>query len=100
MTVVKTEIQEAIVKELRAAKAKHGLHHSRAEQYAVMLEELEEAAEELEDAKRFLGMMFKAIRLNNDKHAKEHALRIAAAAERLALEAVQLSAVARKEVKQ
>ena len=98
MTVVKDEIRAAIDKELAAAKEVHGLHHSRAEQFAVMLEEFEEAKEELEAAEKNLRIMFGHIRINHDKHAHEFALRVADAAERLACEAVQLAAVAKKEI--
>lgn len=100
MTVVKDEIRAAIGKELAAAKEAHGPHHSREEQFAVMLEEFEEAKEELEAAEENLCAMFRHIRINHDKHAHEFALRVADAAERLACEAVQLAAVAMKEVEQ
>lgn len=98
MTVVRKEINAAVDKERAAAEAVHGLHRSREEQFAVMLEELLEAKEALDEAEKDLKLMFSAIRRNNDKQAQEFALRVANSAVELSCEAVQLAAVARKEL--
>lgn len=98
MTVIKNEVREAIDKELSAAVAAHGINHSFAEKYALMLEELEEAEEEIAEARRFLAMMWRQMRFNNDEVTAQHASRVAQAAERAACECIQLAAMGKKDV--
>lgn len=98
MTVIKNEVRQAVQKEQAEAERVHGLHHSYAEKYAVMLEELEEAEEELQECRRFLAMMWKGVRADRDDWTAGHASRVADAAERAACECVQLAAVAHKVV--
>lgn len=98
MTVCNEKVKEAIEQELQAALDKHGPYHSDAERYAVMLEELEEAQDELVQARRELQRMWLQIRGDNPKLADECAARVGYNAEKLAREACQLAATARKAV--
>lgn len=98
MTVVKDEVHQAVLKELEAAERTHGLHHSDAEKYAVMLKELQEAGEELAHARERLAGFWSGVRLNREDWTTQQAVRIAEAAERAACECVQLAAMARKAV--
>lgn len=98
MTVCNEKVKEAIEQELQAALNKHGPYHSDAERYGVMLEELEEARDELHDAETLLKLMWQQTKRNNPKLADECAARVGHAAEKLAREACQLAATARKAV--
>jgi len=98
VTVVRDEVRDAVRKEQAAAERVHGLHHSHAEKYSVMLEELEEAEEELRSCRRFIEGMWQGVRYNRSDWAVGHACRVAEAAERAACECIQLAAMARKEV--
>ena len=98
MTVVRDEVRDAVHTEQEAAERVHGLHHSHAEKYSVMLEELEEAEEELQHARDCLDGFWRGVRLNRDDWTTWHASRVAEAAERAACECIQLAAMARKAV--
>lgn len=98
MTVCNEKIKEAVEQELQAAIDKHGPYHSDAERYAVMLEELEEAQDELVQSHMELQRMWLQIRENSPELANACAARVGHAAERLAREACQLVATARKTV--
>lgn len=98
MTVCNKKIDEAINMELEAALEKHGPYNSDAERYGVMLEELEEARDELHDAETLLKLMWQQTKRDNHKLADECAARVGFAAEKLAREACQLAATARKAV--
>lgn len=98
MNVVAEEIRKAVEKELSHAEDTHGLYSSMHEKYAVMLEELQEAEEELKSAREGKERMWKMVRVDNDKVATYQAYGVANAAERLAIEAVQLAATARKQI--
>lgn len=70
-------------------------HHSEFEKYARMLKELEAAEGELRECRRLLEHMWGACKWCHATQAEEHAFRVAHAAERAALECIQLAAVAR-----
>ena len=99
MTVIKNEVRDAIAKELAAAEQAHGLHHSAAETYAVMLEELEEAEEELQACRAHLARLWHGVRLDRSDMVDGHAARLAYAAELAACGCIQLAAMARKGIK-
>lgn len=98
MDVIHEDIKACIQKELNAANEKYPLFSSLHEAYAVMLEEYEESAEELEEVKKYLDLAWNQIRLNLNRNASSHIGRLALAAERLAIEACQLSAMAEKAI--
>lgn len=98
--VVTGEIRGLICKELEAAEKIHGKHASWHEKYSVMLEEFEEAAQELDEIKCEMVHMWNAVKRDDYVNAERFAVRIMYAAERLACEAVQVGAMAKKTVKE
>lgn len=98
MNVIHDEVRAAEEKELANAVSVHGLHHSRHEQYAVMLEEYEEAVEAGESVKSLLARMWNAVKDDNETIAAEHAARVEHFAICAAEEFIQLAAMAKKGV--
>lgn len=97
MIATQEKIQALVGEELAAANALHGPFASAHEGYAVILEEVQEAEDELEAAKLSLDCLWNAIR--KDKAAdvqRSCAKPIEKVALRLAGEAVQVAAMARK----
>lgn len=98
MNVITEEIRAAAVKELAAAMEKHPHFSSLHEAYGVIREELEEATEELADCERFFGMAWEMIKHDRTECALQHITRLKYAAERLAIEACQVSAMCIKAI--
>ena len=96
MIVCQDEIRDAIEHELVAANEIHPLFVSLHESYAVILEELEEAEEQLELCKTQLELAWERIRSDNITPALITMRSIERAAEHLAEEACQVSAMAIK----
>lgn len=81
---------------VRAGK-QHGLtFHSLHEAYAVMLEEAEEASDEVRNLDRDMGALWQATRHDDIMAAREAARKIRQTAHLLAAEAVQTAAMAAK----
>lgn len=99
MNAIKEEIRGAIDKELTAAMQKHPLFASLHEAYGVIREELDEALVEFADCERFFDMAWKQIRVDCPELALQHISRLKDAAERLAIEAVQVSAMCEKAIR-
>lgn len=99
MNAIQEEIRGAIDKELTAAMQKHPPFASLHEAYGVIREELSEALEEFADCERFFDMAWKQIRINHTETALQHISRLKDAAERLAIEACQVSAMCKKAIK-
>lgn len=99
-TPMSTKIRPAIEKlaemEKQDANRKFPLFHSLHEGYAVLLEEAEEAREALNFAEGSLSMLWAHIRDNNAGRALEFAGRVREHALDLAVEAVQVAAMAQK----
>lgn len=98
MDVVHDDVEKLVNKELQAAIEIHGLHNSHHEAYAVIKEELEEAEEELELCKNHLRYMWYKIRENDRFEADDVKDRIVEYATNLAVEAIQVAAMAKKGV--
>lgn len=91
------KINEVVVLELiRAVKTYGQNYHSNHEAYAVLLEEIEEAEEELNYIQNHMTMIWDAVKTDNDNEVKSNARIIALDAVELAKEAVQIAAVCRK----
>ena len=91
------KINEAVVLELIHATKTYGTsYHSLHEGYAVLLEEVEEAAKELDYIENHLSMIWYAVKSDNEAEVKSNARVIALDAVNLAKEAVQIAAVCRK----
>ena len=99
-TPMSTRIRPAIEKlaemEKQDANRKFPLFHSLHEGYAVLLEEVEEAQEALNLAESSLSALWAHIRDNNAGRAPEFAGRVREHALDLAVEAVQVAAMAQK----
>lgn len=99
-TPMSTRIRPAVEKlaemEKQDANRKFPLFHSLHEGYAVLLEEAEEAREALNLAEGSLSMLWAHIRDNNAGRALEFAGRVREHALDLAVEAVQVAAMAQK----
>lgn len=97
MNAVMDKLPQLVAEELEQANALHAPFASAHEGYAVLIEEAEEAADELDSMKLGLEMLWNSIR--HDKSCdvqRGHARTIERVAVRLAAEAIQVAAMARK----
>ena len=93
----KSLIQEAIETELENARKQWGpQYNSEHEAYAVLKEEVEEAADDLTIISEDLGFLWNAVKGNSDKPYSAALKHIQQTALELAIEAVQIAAVAKK----
>lgn len=91
------KINEAVSLELNNACKTYGSkYHSLHEGYAVLLEEVEETKQELEYVLNNLSELWNDTKVNDELSVKADARFIAFGAVQLAMEAVQVAAVARK----
>ena len=99
MNVVHEDVEKLVDKELAAATEKFGLHHSWHEKAAVVGEELEESCEEMENLVDSMKFAWKQTRGNETDYIKEQAYNgVYDAAVRLSIEAIQVAAMAKKEI--
>ena len=95
--LTKDFIKAAIDAEEENAKAQWGArYNSEHEAYAVLKEEVEEAADDLTIIQEDLGFLWNAVKGNSDKPYSAALTHIIQVAEALATEAVQIAAVAKK----
>ena len=96
MNVIKDDIRDAIEKELCGANERFPLFASLHEAIAVIAEEKDEAHNEMISVELFWKYAWDAIKVNNEKSALDFIARMKFAAERLAIEACQVSAMCEK----
>lgn len=97
MDVIKQKIYELTEMELKAANEKFPLFASSHEAYAVIFEEFDEAREELEMVEYSLDKFWTEVKENESQEVKNKRLtRIYENAVKLAVEAIQTAAMARK----
>lgn len=96
MNMVLNKIPALVAEELEAANNIHKPFHSAHEGYAVLLEEVEEAREELDDVESRLMDAWEAIKCDNPLKALSQIRNIEWTAIKLAAEAIQIAAMARK----
>lgn len=100
MNVVHEDVEQCVENELQHAVSVFGLHHSNHEKMAVIAEEFEECVDALDELK---GMVMKAwarTRENCDSNIMDDVYgRIYDDAVHLATEAIQVAAMAKKEIK-
>ena len=94
--LARLHINKAVMTETQNAKENYGDHYnSPHEGYAVLLEEVEEAADDLTYIKNNLGVLWQSIKTNDLKDTTL-LTDIEGTAQMLALEAVQIAAVCTK----
>lgn len=99
MNVVHEDVKQCVENELQHAVSVFGLHHSWHEKAAVVGEELEESCEEMENLVDSMKFAWKQTRGNETDYIKEQAYNgVYDAAVRLAIEAIQVAAMAKKPV--
>lgn len=97
MDAVRKDIEELVQKELDSANSMFPLFRSPHEGYAVILEELEEAEQEIKNARMYLDSAW-----HNIKHNRQDAItdrivgELKHSAIKTAIEAVQVAAMAQK----
>lgn len=94
---VKEDVIELVEKELKSATEKFGaLNNSDHESFSVLAEEIEEAVEAVQEIIYARGMLWNAVRRNKKEHSIAHFESIKEKAIELAIEAVQVAAMAEK----
>ncbi len=96
MNAVSKQVKDLVQVELESANLENPLFTSNHEAFGVILEEYQEAEEELAKCKENIEMCFRQIRVDNDMLTKTKFAGIRHHAELLAIEAIQLSAMAQK----
>ena len=96
MNKVIDKLPALVQEELAAANAEHPAFHSLHEGYAVLLEEVEEAKNELLDVEIRVKGVWRSIRKDLPELAAGQAKAIEGNAIRLAAEAIQVAAMAEK----
>lgn len=96
MNVAKEHVVGLVAMELQYAKENHEDFHSLHEGYAVMLEEIEECRDELQIIQSLNSDLWETVKDDDAIGAKANMDEIEAAAVRLASEAIQVAAMARK----
>lgn len=95
--VVLEEVIKLIDKELAAANDKFGLNHSNHESFAVLREEMDEAAERAAEVEERAAELWQGIKRNDlPVDTRQRFSKIYASATQLAIEAIQVAAMARK----
>ena len=94
MNAVENQVWELVAVELEAANKQFPQFHSQHEGYAVILEELQEAKEQLDDIERHIGYAWNIIRDN--RKAGSMIETIGTRAVWAACEAIQVAAMCRK----
>lgn len=98
MKILKADVERLVKEEYDRASKQHGERfHSPHEAYAVMLEELEEAKDEFDEAKHIMSRLFWFyVNCDNFRGCVDAAKIIQHAAENAAAEMIQLAAMAHK----
>jgi hypothetical protein len=96
VNAVQDEVNELVKKELKAANEKFPLFNSDHEGYAVIKEELEETNEELTYAQLTFANLWENVKDNKTMPTLNHAEGVRFHAINLAIEAIQLAAMAQK----
>lgn len=96
MNAIIEKLPVLVTEELEAANMQHTVFRSPHEGYAVLLEETEEVAEELTAMQDNLRILWSCVKLDDAPNGRCYARFIEAKAIRIAAEAIQVAAMARK----
>lgn len=96
MDAVKEDVELLVQKELESANKKFPMFYSDHEGYAVLKEEVEEAETDLMNVKDVLSVLWRYIKRNVEVPKKRQAELVKMCAIELAVEAIQVAAMAQK----
>ena len=96
MDAVKEDVELLVQKELESANKRFPMFHSDHEGYAVLKEEVEEAETNMTDTKDALSVLWRFIKRNVEVPKKRQAELVKICAIELAVEAIQVAAMAQK----
>lgn len=96
MDAVKQDVELLVLKELESANKRFPMFRSDHEGYAVLKEELEEAETDLMNIKDVLSVLWRYIKRNVEVPKKRQAELVKMCAIELAVEAIQVAAMAQK----
>lgn len=96
MNAVKEDVELLVLKELESANKKFPMFYSDHEGYAVLKEEVEEAETDLMNMKDVLSVLWRYIKRNVEVPKKRQAELVKMCAIELAVEAIQVAAMAQK----
>ena len=96
MNAVLDKLPALVDEELENANVFHTVFHSPHEGYAVLLEEVEEAKDNLLNVGLLLNQMWKGVKADDEECCREMASLIEKQAVMMAAEAIQVAAMARK----
>lgn len=96
MNAIIEKLPALVAEELETANMMHTVFRSPHEGYAVMLEEIEEADDEMLALTKLIGIVWDAVKMDNEADGRNYARVIEHKAIRLAAEAIQVAAMARK----
>ena len=96
MNAVIDKIPALVEEELETANVIHSFFHSQHEGYGVLLEEVEEAHAEMIEVEFKLGQIWSCVKRDYTRMAVEYAQDLERKAIRLAAEAIQVAAMAKK----
>lgn len=94
MNAVHDDVVKLVDKELESANRKFPLFRSAHEGYAVILEEIDEARDEMDYLNALTNFLWKAVKV--DREVENFLVEIQMKAEALACEAIQVAAMAKK----
>lgn len=96
MYAVKEDVEKLVQKELESANRRFPVFHSDYEGAAVVFEEIEEAKTEMDETEKNFKVLWTHVKLNNGMICSSHANDLYTRACRLAIEAIQVAAMAQK----
>ena len=94
MNAVQDDVEKLVDKELESANKMFPMFRSDHEGYAVILEEVDEARDEMDDLNGLMNFLWKAVKVDSD--IENFLVGIQMKAEALACEAIQVAAMAKK----
>lgn len=96
MNAIIEKLPDLVTEELEAANMQHTVFHSPHEGYAVLLEETEEVAEELKGLQNNMRILWECVKMDDEPNGRNYARFVETKAIRIAAEAIQVAAMARK----
>lgn len=97
MDAIRPDVERLVRKELKSANEKFGMFHSQHEGYAIILEEFEEAHDDLIDLELEIKRLWNCVKCDiTDEELYRNLVATKIKAVSLAVEAIQVAAMAQK----